>query len=1030
MIKPVFYKLHFIALISILLCFSCEKNKYKKSKEVVNNTSFTLKKANQDYLNYLKTGDRTLLKQLDTVVSIRIDSLKQSDSTYLQTLVLSAKLDLEQSKFKLGRTKFLKADSLYVANNLKDSTIKHSIDYYKVYTKSQVNRRLYLNEVLEVIDQYKDCKNKDTLTEMFSKEYLARVYIDYAKYDQAIANLQEAINYFKSKHLKKNLSVAYSVLGVAYDGKEAIDSSLTNYKKSIKIGEELVDPNYNILAANSYNLGLTYNDRLGNSDQSIKYFTKAVTFDSILNPKNQYLVDDYRNLSAAYLSNFDIENAKKYAEKSLSLAEEVLGESEFYMIATSKFVLANVLIKNNQKEEALAIANEAFNEIVTNTKENHRYVANANYQLGDLYMQAKDTLNAINYLKKASKISNDINRGLFELKANKSLIDLGFYADNVFKRQDLLLNTKFKNATYFQVEYLIQKINYFKNKSEIEAAKSLVLELEKRYSDVQISAFQQIQLKALQIELFWQSPDFNLEEETSRFLKLVVDSKNNFSNHNNQVYYANYLKEAITKTLNSVYKAYQKTSQESYLNLFLKLIEVNKNSALLEGVQQVKFKNIAGVPKELIEKEQQLKDKLQSVYNNIQFSKQQTSYSKELLNKLYLEQHDLTQEYENLITNLNANYPKYASLKRVKVSDNFKSYQTKLHSDEVILEYYIDKNIGYCYKISKENIEITQLKDIVALRDKITQFKSQINNRVSLTETSKGISNLMLPKIEKDIKKITIIADDILTVLPFEVLVQNNHYLVENFSISYAGSLMLLEEQKNLKIESKGWAGFAPKYSKIALTNNVDEVENIKAIYGGTTYVNEKASKDLFVEEGKNYGVLHLAMHSTLNQSNPMNNKLLFNEVEPNQSLTAAEIYSLNLNANLAVLSACNTGFGKLEKSEGLMSMARAFTYTGVPSTIMSLWKVPDKETSIIMTSFYQYLKQGKTKDKALQLAKLDYLNNTDDVALKHPYYWSGFVVAGDTIAVKNEGNINYWWLILLIIPLGLVIKNRLKKAI
>ena len=1027
MVKPVFYKLHFIALISILLCFSCENNKHKKSKEVVNNTSFTLKKANQDYLNYLKTGNRTLLKQLDSLVSARIDSLKQSDSTYLQTLILSAKLDLEQSNFKLGRTKFLKADSLYLVNNLKDSTIKHSIDYYKVYTKSQVNRRLYLNEVLEVIDQYKDCKNKDTLTEMFSKEYLARVYIDYAKYDKAIANLKEAINYFKSKKIKKNLSVAYSVLGVAYDGKEAIDSSLTNYKKSIKIGEELVDPNYNILAANSYNLGLTYNDRLGNSDQSIKYFTKAVTFDSIQNPKNQYLVDDYRNLSAAYLSNYDIENAKKYAEKSLSLAEEVLGESEFYMKASSKFVLANVLIQNNQKEEALTFAKEAFKEIVTKTKENHRYVANANYQLGDLYMQAKDTLNAINYLKKASKIAKDIDRGLFELKANKSLIDLGFYTDKVFKRQDLLLNTKFKNALYYQVEYLIQRINFLKNKSEFEAAKSLVLELKKKYSDDQISAFQQIQLKALQIELLWQSPGYNLEEETNQFIKLVVDSKNNFSNHNNQVYYANYLKESITQTLNSVYKVYQNTNQESYLNLFLKLIEVNKNSVLLEGVQQVKLKNVADVPKELIEKEQQLKEKLQSVYNNIQYSKKQTNLNEELLNKLYLEQQELSLDYENLISDLNTNYPKYASLKRVKVSDNLKSYQTKLHSEEVILEYYIDKNIGYCFKISKENIEVIELKNLDALRDKITQFKNQINNRITLTETSKGISNLVLPKFEKNIKKITIIADDVLTVLPFEVLMQNNKYLVESISISYAGSLMLLEEQKSLKTESKGWAGFAPKYSKIDLTNNVDEVKNIKAIYGGTTYVNEKASKDLFVEEGKNYGVLHLAMHSTLNKTNPMNNKLLFNEVDPNQSLTAAEIYSLHLNANLAVLSACNTGFGKLEKSEGLMSMSRAFTYTGVPSTIMSLWKVPDKETSIIMTSFYKYLKQGKTKDKALQLAKVDYLNNTGDVALKHPYYWSGFVVTGDTIAVKNEGNSSsYWWLILLIIPLGFVIKSRL----
>ena len=128
--------------------------------------------------------------------------------------------------------------------------------------------------------------------------------------------------------------------------------------------------------------------------------------------------------------------------------------------------------------------------------------------------------------------------------------------------------------------------------------------------------------------------------------------------------------------------------------------------------------------------------------------------------------------------------------------------------------------------------------------------------------------------------------------------------------------------------------------------------------------------------------------------------------------LTYSEILILNNKANLAVLSACNTGFGKLEKGEGVMSMARAFHFSGVPSVLMSLWKVPDKETKDIMVFFYKHLKKGETKNLALKNAKLDYLASIKDENLKHPYFWSGFVLNGNTNVLVPVKNNFYYYLI------------------
>jgi len=104
----------------------------------------------------------------------------------------------------------------------------------------------------------------------------------------------------------------------------------------------------------------------------------------------------------------------------------------------------------------------------------------------------------------------------------------------------------------------------------------------------------------------------------------------------------------------------------------------------------------------------------------------------------------------------------------------------------------------------------------------------------------------------------------------------------------------------------------------------------------------------------------------------------------------------MKFNARMAVLSACNSGGGYLYKSEGTMSLARAFLYSGCPSLVMTLWSVADKSSAAIMIGFYHNLLKGKTKDVALREAKLEYIQSLKRPVNAHPAYWQGFVSIGD----------------------------------
>jgi len=196
-------------------------------------------------------------------------------------------------------------------------------------------------------------------------------------------------------------------------------------------------------------------------------------------------------------------------------------------------------------------------------------------------------------------------------------------------------------------------------------------------------------------------------------------------------------------------------------------------------------------------------------------------------------------------------------------------------------------------------------------------------------------------------------------------------------------------------------------------------------LLGGKTVEGKGATSSSFLSKAQQCRILHLATHACIDEENPELNKIYF----AGDYIAGADLNNLKLNAELAVLSACNTGSGKLVKGEGVMSLSRGFILSGCPSTLMSLWAVDDCTTSQIMLGFYQHLKKGLSKDAALRQAKLDHLSTADKVN-SHPYYWAAFVHSGNADPMQFSGLLaEYKWLILFLAGLFLYFLFRKKQA-
>lgn len=239
-------------------------------------------------------------------------------------------------------------------------------------------------------------------------------------------------------------------------------------------------------------------------------------------------------------------------------------------------------------------------------------------------------------------------------------------------------------------------------------------------------------------------------------------------------------------------------------------------------------------------------------------------------------------------------------------------------------------------------------------------------------------------------------------------------YLCQDADLGYAYSASLLHTtKKNQGGNTQGFLGVAPvtfdglKLPELYFSEN--EIENVADTYDGETLIKNRATKANFIENADDHSILHLATHADVGDGD--NPWIAFND----SKMYLKEIYATKNRADMVVLSGCNTSRGELKQGEGVMSLARGFFYSGAKSVVSTLWPVSDEAGEEILINFYKNLKQGDTKSKALQKAKLEYLATTEEEELRHPYYWAGFVVLGDN-APLTEKSVSLWVIVPVVV--------------
>jgi CHAT domain-containing protein/uncharacterized protein HemY len=306
-----------------------------------------------------------------------------------------------------------------------------------------------------------------------------------------------------------------------------------------------------------------------------------------------------------------------------------------------------------------------------------------------------------------------------------------------------------------------------------------------------------------------------------------------------------------------------------------------------------------------------------------------------------------------------------------------------------------------------------------ALREKVNRFHSMLADRHPNHRTlSRELYQLLIEPIAKELqntKTVCIVPDSFLWTLPFQALTtKRGNYLVEQYAVHYAPSLSVLHEMSDPSRQT------ITNGSLIAFGNPVigrdeklnqdlcplpeaeTEVGEVAAAARSKVtklLVGREADEKSFKALAPSYSTIHLATHGVLDNRDPLYSHLLLTktdgDVENDGSLEAREIMNIHLSADLAVLSACETGNGRISPGEGVIGMSWAFFVAGTRSMMVSQWRVNSESTSQLMKNFYQALAQqskGGNKSEALRNASMRLLK---DARYRHPFYWAGFVLVG-----------------------------------
>jgi CHAT domain-containing protein len=848
-------------------------------------------------------------------------------------------------------------------------------------------------------------KNKNDLSGYFF--VATEFYTKYGDYEKALRATLNSLEILKNETPDDVVEISNTLnnLGAIYDGLEDFENAEKYYNESLKLSLKF---------DNNASIGISYNN-IGNvaltlnKNNDYKISTEAFKT-SLSYSKGNSLIDiqnkiiSYQGLTWLYIKQNKLDSAKYYVESLLELQKISNYREEFTYQRIGK-------IAQMEKDfnRAIYFFEKALGIFRNKLGDKHPDTSWTLNRLAEVFIDQKKYLQASPLLQKA--IASNTTEGVDSLNLRQNP-DVSKVID-----RDLMLyqlNTKIALLDSMRINGLagIKSLDVY---NAAVASVDLILYINQ---NVQHAA----------------SKSYWLNKESVRIFEQAI-------------YYALLVAE---EEKNNKYK------DQAFL-----LAEKSKSILLFESRKEKSAARFAGVPDSLTEKENSLKRlfySLEKKRNNALLEKDSqliSAFDRELL--------EIQMNIESLRSLLKKSYPEYYRLKYQELNIKPSDITTKLNDSTVILEYFQGKNRSFVFVLRNNAFECHQVLADSTLTNKALNFQKLVADLPyainSPEEYFRKYSNAALEqynlwlkpylKAEDRSKRLVIIADGTLSYLPFEALLTQKPeisnginysklpYLMNDYTVNYNYSAQLWLDHRKPKRQLNGKIlAMGPSYTDGENDSTVvyrqlrsekevrqrggvkdlpgasKEISMLKNNYKGKYFDEFDASEKNWKNEASNYGILHFAMHGLLDENEPEFSSLVFSEdgnKEEDNFLYAYEIKELNLNASLAVLSACETGAGMYQGGEGVVSLGRGFMYAGVPSIVMTLWKLNDQSASDLIADFYANLQDGQQKDQALRNAKIKYLEKSNGMAA-HPALWACFIQLGDYSAIKIDkiGNFNY----------------------
>lgn len=874
---------------------------------------------------------------------------------------------------------------------------------------------------------------------------------------KAIAEFKKIINYNASSTFKVdslNISAAFTWIGDSY-------FKLLNLKEA-KIYHELAIQwlpvknfayedhiNYNYYyGVNQSHLGKCNFEQAKRSADPGLY---AVALQNYLNAIEAFnankqqdiasLSTNYRRISQIFYEQEKYDSALVYLEKTVDLHKP----TDISMVETNIY-LGDVYLSQKKWSLALQHYNNGLDIVNYYVAGKHYRKAEISNRIGKLHHEQKNYSRALEFYQ--TSIENLVEG--FKSKDLYSHPEL----NEVLSEKDLLQALLLKGQTFFRLY-----------KSYGRESKNLT------------AAIQHYQLAA----------------------DLVDKMRNHFQSQEYKQFIASSSNAIYENAIEAAFSAYQHTSDPEYVATAFYFAEKNKSRILLEAVKNSFATDFAAIPQEILDEERDIKSRVS--FLNSELIKGKNANKTEKVNSIRNQLLELNLQGEKLTEAIKERHPAFYQLKYDTKVASIEEVKKGLHKNAAVLEYFYGDSAVYIFGISQHKVSFIKIKKDANLPDNLLQsylskVKSPpgINNKRERFQEFVDQSSLLYALLLKQsldeikgsfpIEALLIVPDGPLGYLPFEALFEGEskelktvdysklNYLVKNYAIRYefSATLSLYESQREKLNETKyAYVGFAPSYhagpdgssykNLQTLKNNQSEVKKVSQLFDGLSFTGNEASKEAFHRYASQSNVLHLSMHALANDHDPLGSGLAFSLPKENKKhgglpgngllqgesprdgfLNLHELYNMSLNADLAILSACETGSGQLARGEGIISLGRAFKFAGCPNIVMSLWNANDYTTTGIMQQYSQYLLESINKDEALRKAKLKYLQNADN-NLSHPYYWSTFILVGDSQPIQHlNRSWSFSWLsnplnilifiaaIALIILLVLFFKRRMAK--